>query len=105
MVSPAAIEQRLSAQAANRELDLADVRRGLAAPEAVAAMHALGADPADLRARVATLRDSDLQDLARRARALDVDSIGGVDVNWTKVTIGTVVVVIVIVLLEAIHWD
>jgi hypothetical protein len=58
-----------------------------------------------VRTRVAALGDSELRDLARRARALESDPVAGVDVKKHRVLVGVVVVVVVIVVLGAVHWD
>jgi hypothetical protein len=105
VATPQSIEQRLSERMAEREGDLAAIRSLLVTPEATSAIHALGASPMDVRTRVAALGDSDLQDLARRARALECDPVAGVDVKKHRVLVGLVVAVVVIVVLGAAHWD
>jgi hypothetical protein len=99
------IEQRLSDKMAERERDLATIQHLLVTREATSAIRALGASPADVRMRVAALGDSELQDLARRARALECDPVAGVDVKKHRVLVAVLIGVVVIVALSAANWD
>jgi hypothetical protein len=99
------IEQRLSDKMAERERDLAAIQRLLVTREATSAIHALGASPADVRMRVYALGDSEVQDLARRARALECDPVAGVDVKKHRVLVAVLIGVVVIVALSAANWD
>lgn len=105
VATPQSIEQRLSERMAERGRDLAAIQHLLVTREATSAIRALGASPEDVRMRVSTLGDSELQDLARRARALERDPVAGVDVKKHRVLVGVVVCVLVIVVLGAAHWD
>jgi hypothetical protein len=102
VVTRAALAERVAGDAAQRESDIAAVRGILATSQGAGAMHRLGANPVDVRARVATLSPSDLRDLAARARALQVDPTAGLSSDVNSLLVIFLVVAIVVLVLGAV---
>ena len=102
VVNPDAVSSRLAAHSAQRAADLADVQRVLATPQAAQAMQTLGANPADVRAGVATLSASELADLAARSRTLKMDPVGGLDSDVSTLLVVFLIVAIVILVITAV---
>lgn len=102
LVDPGVVADRLSEHQAQRESDIAAVRQVLATPQAADAMKTLGANPAEVNAGVATLSSSELQDLASRARALDVDPVAGLSADVNTLLVVFLIVAIVILVIAAV---
>lgn len=102
VVDTQAVAARLSENQAQRASDLAAVRQVLETPQAADAMRTLGADPADVRAGVATLSASELQDLAARARTLNVDPVAGLSSDVNTLLVVFLLVAIVILVISAV---
>jgi hypothetical protein len=77
LVSPSAVQVRLSQAAAQRQADLTALRSVLDSPAAVSASTGLGSDAHALSERVAVLSDVELRELARRAALLETDPVAG----------------------------
>jgi hypothetical protein len=92
------IAGRLQAAALERASDELKVDQLLSSRDAAAAAFAHGVDIQRLRAGVAALSDYEVQDLARRADALQADPVAG---GIVKTLVIVAVVVLVIVLLAA----
>jgi hypothetical protein len=102
VIEAQAVAARLSEQQAQRASDLAAVQQVLATPQAADAMRTLGASPADVRAGVATLSASELQDLAARARTLQVDPVAGLSSDVNTLLVVFLIVAIVILVITAV---
>ena len=102
LVNPQDIAQRLSERSAERASNLAAVQQVLATPQAAEAMRTLGANPSDVRAGVATLSASELQDLAARARTLNVDPVAGLSSDVNTLLVVFLIVAIVILVITAV---
>jgi hypothetical protein len=100
IVSPDAMQSRLSEVATQRAQNVATVREVLSTPIAAEAAASVGADLDRERAGVATLSDAELSDLASRASALQSDPVAGALTSNQRllVTIALVLVVIILVL-------
>ncbi len=102
LVNPATVADRLSEHQAQRDSDIAAVRQVLATPQAADAMKTLGANPAEVNAGVAALSSSELQDLASRARALNVDPVAGLSRDVNTLLVVFLIVAIVILVIAAV---
>jgi hypothetical protein len=94
-------QQRISDATAARESDLAAVRTAFSSPEATHAASVLGVDLAATSARLGTLDDADLHDLAVRAAALQSDPVAGRpfsnrQILWIVLIAAAVVIVILV---------
>jgi hypothetical protein len=94
-------QQRISGATAARESDLAAVRTAFSSPEATRAASVLGVDLAATSARLGTLDDADLHDLAVRAAALQSDPVAGRpfsnrQILWIVLIAAAVVIVILV---------
>ena len=100
IVSPDAVQSRLSETAAQRAQNLATVQDVLATPLAREAAASVGADLDRVRAGVGTLSNAELSDLAARASVLQGDPVAGaMDRNMRLlVMIGLILVIIVLLL-------
>ncbi len=102
LVSPDLAQQRLAQQAQGRAADLDRVQELLASPEAAATAERLHVDLARAQAGAAVLGDSELRDLAQRARALDRDPAAGLDSDVRQLLVIFLIVAIVILVLQAV---
>ena len=102
LVAGADVRSALQAAAQGREQALARLDRVLAEPEAARAAARAGASVAQLRSALATLSDSELQDLALRAAALESDPVAGLDPDVRQLLIIFLIVAIVILVFQAI---
>jgi len=102
VLDPQAVAQRLHDANAARQDDLATIESLLDTPQAREAMHNLGARPGEVRAGVATLSASELQDLAARARTLSVDPQAGLSSDVNTLLVVFLVVAIVVLVLTAV---
>lgn len=102
LVKPGVISARLSERAAGRAEDLAAVQRVLATSRATRTMRTLGANPEEVRDRIATLSTAELQDLAARSRMLRVDPVAGLDEDVNTLLVVFLVVGIVILVIGAV---
>ena len=102
VLDPQAVTQRLHDATASRQADLVTIESLLNTPQAMDAMHSLGANPADVRAGVATLSVSELQDLAARARTLRIDPQAGLSSDVNTLLVVFLVVAIVVLVLTAV---
>lgn len=102
VLDPQAVAQRLHDANASRQDDLAVIESLLETREARDAMHSLGASPNGVRAGVATLSASELQDLAARARTLRIDPQAGLSSDVNTLLVVFLVVAIVVLVLTAV---
>ena len=102
VLDPQAVAQRLHDADAERQDDLATVESLLDTSQAVDTMRSLGANPSEVRAGVATLSASELQDLAARARTLSVDPQAGLSADVNTLLIVFLIVAIVVLVLAAV---
>jgi len=98
-----AAHQRLQAKAAQRDGDVQTLQDLLSTPEAQAVASHVGVSPETARAAVAQLDDQDLQELATRARALQVDPAAGLEHDIYQLLVIFLLVAIVIVVIQAVH--
>jgi hypothetical protein len=104
LVTAQAGRARLAEAAIQRGHDLDSLGRVLSRPEASAIVSGIGLSPDRVQARLATLSDRDLRDLAARAEALDRDVVAGHYTDGPDVhdlVVVLLVVVIVAVVLDA----
>lgn len=100
IVTPDAVQARLSEATAQRAQDLASVQEVLSTPLAVEAAASVGADLARVRAGVGTLSDAELHDLAARASVLQGDPVAGaMDRNMRLLVMAGLILVVIILLL------
>ena len=101
IVSPETVAARMTEAAATREQNLTTLRTAFEAPEARAAAADLGIDMAATSARLGSLSDAELADLASRAAALQEDPVAGALTRqqWTYILIGAAAVVVLLILL------
>ena len=99
------VDGRLAATvsfAASLVRQVALVDRVLSSSAAASAASALGTDIGRVRAALPALSDAELQDLARRATALDADPVAGLDDDIRTLLIIFLIVAIVIMVLKAV---
>jgi hypothetical protein len=97
LVSLEAAQARLHEAATQRESNLAAVDGFVTSPDGSAALAALGASPARVRASLATLSDGELQQLAARTAALETDPVAGA-MSRRQMWIGAAVVAAIILI-------
>jgi hypothetical protein len=102
VLDPQAVAQRLHDANAERQDDLVTIESVLDTPQAIDTMRGLGANPSEVRAGVATLSASELQDLAARARTLSVDPQAGLSSDVNTLLIVFLIVAIVVLVLAAV---
>jgi hypothetical protein len=102
IVTPDAVQSRLSEAAAQRAQDLATMQDVLSTPLAQEAAASVGADLDRVRAGVGTLSDPELRDLAARASVLQGDPVAGAMDRNMRLLIMAALILVVIVLLLAI---
>ena len=102
MVTPDAVQSRLSEAAAQRAQNVATVQEVLSTPIAVEAAAILGADLSRVRAGEGQLSDRELSDLASRASALQGDPVAGALNSNQRMLVTIALVLIVIILVLAI---
>ena len=102
LVSPETAGARLAEAASQRRHDEATLESALSRPAATRAAATVGADLKTVRQAVATLSDSELRDLARRAEALQVDPAAGLDHDIEQLLIVFLIVAIVILVIQAV---
>lgn len=102
VVPPIESARCLAAAAAAPAADIASVRNVLSTPQAARAMRVMGANANEVRAGVATLSTSELQDLAARVRAVDIDPAAGVSSEVNNLLVVFLVVAIVVLVLSAV---
>jgi hypothetical protein len=99
IMTPDAVQSRLSETATQRAQNVATVQEVLSTPIAAEAAASVGADLDRLRAGVPMLSDAELSDLAARASVLQTDPVAGLTRNQRLlVTIALVLVVIILLL-------
>lgn len=100
IVTPDAVQARLSEAASQRAQNVATVQAVLSMPGAREVAASVGADLGRVRAGVASLSDAELTDLAARASALQADPVAGALTSTQRmlVTIALILVVIILVL-------
>jgi hypothetical protein len=98
IVAVDAAHERLAAARAARAADEAVVFSVLARPEAAAAASAAGVPIDEVRARVGTLSDAELADLAARAAAMTDDPVAGA-IKRDHLIIGAIALAALIVIL------
>jgi hypothetical protein len=102
LVSPQAAQQQLLDAAGTRARNLSAVEAFVASPEGSAALATVGLDAAGVRGSLATLTDSELQEVAARASALDADPVAGApfsknQVVWIAAIAAAVVLLIILI--------
>lgn len=101
VASPDAVAERLGAAAADRDRNLSAVRTVFATPEAATAAATLGVDLQATSARLGSLSDAELADLAARAAAIQEDPVAGALTRqqWMYILIGAAAVLVLILVL------
>ena len=95
LVTAEDLQARFAAVAGERAENLRTVQAALASPAAVEAAALVHADLGRIRARVSSLTDEELRDVAARAEALTVDPVAGANpVLIVLAVIGAAVVLI-----------
>jgi hypothetical protein len=102
IVTPAAVQSRLSDAAAQRAQNLAAVQDVLSTPLAEEAAASVGADLDRVRTAAATLSDAELSDLAARASVLQSDPVSGAMSRNTRLLVMGALILIVIILLLSV---
>lgn len=102
VLDPQAVAQRFHDANASRQDDLATLESLLDTRQAREAMHGLGASPNAVRAGVATLSASELQDLAARAKTLNIDPQAGLSSDVNTLLVVFLIVAIVVLVLTAV---
>lgn len=98
LVSPEAAQARLLRATDERQQNLATVDALFSSPQGTAALTSVGLEAASLSASLATLGNSELQDLAARAAALQTDpAAGAFSTNQILWIAGIALVVILLV--------
>ena len=101
LVTPDVAQARLLEQSAERERNLARVDALLVSPQGTAALQTVGVTADRVRGALPTLSDAELQDLAARAAALDVDPTAGALTTKQWIWILAAVVAIVVIIIVA----
>jgi hypothetical protein len=101
LVTPDVAQARLLEASAERARNLARVDALLVSPEGGAALKTVGVSAERVRGALPTLSDAELQDLAARAAALDVDPTAGALTTKQWIWIGVAVVAIVVIIIVA----
>ena len=101
VVSTGVVAERLTEAAAAREANLAALGTAFATPEARQAAAALGVDLDATTARLGSLSDSELADLAARTAALEGDPVAGALTReqWMYILIGAAAVIVLLIVL------
>jgi hypothetical protein len=102
VVSPSVAAARLDDASAVRERDLRTLERLLASPQAIATASVLGVDGSGARARLASLDEPELRDLARRAEDVESDPTPGLTGSTDDILVVVLVVLIVLLVLKAV---
>jgi len=101
LVTPDLAQARLVEASAERERNLATMEAFLASPEGQAGLGAVGVTEARVRGSLPTLSDAELQDVAARAAALQVDPVAGALTSrqwiWIAAAAAAVIVLILVV--------
>jgi hypothetical protein len=103
LVTSQTAQARLVEAAAVRAGDQATLGRILASSDARQAASWLGVEIRDVRAAVASLSDSEVRELAERARSLRVDPAAGLSSDVDHLLVIFLIVAIVILVLQAVH--
>jgi hypothetical protein len=101
LVNPDLAQARLLQADAQRQQDLATLDAFLVSPEGRAALSTVGLSDARVRGSLPTLSDSELQDLARRAAALEADPVAGAMSHRQWVWIGVVALAVILIIIIA----
>jgi len=102
IVTPDAVQSRLSEATAQRAQDLVTVQDVLSTPLAQEAAASVGADLDRVRAGVGTLSDPELRDLAARASVLQGDPVAGAMDRNMRLLIMVALILVVILLILAV---
>jgi hypothetical protein len=99
LVTPDVAQARLLEASAERARNLARVDALLVSPQGAAALETVGVSADRVRGALPTLSDAELQDLAARAAALDVDpTAGGLTTKqWIWIIAAVVAIVVIII--------
>ena len=100
LVNPDLAQARLLEADAQRQHDIATLDAFLVSPEGKAALSTVGLSDARVRGALPTLSDGELQDLARRAAALEADPVAGAMSRrqWIWIGAGAAVVLLILIL-------
>ena len=102
IVTPDAVQSRLSEATAQRAQDLVTVQDVLSTPLAQEAAASVGADLDRVRAGVGTLSDPELRDVAARASVLQGDPVAGAMDRNMRLLIMVALILVVILLILAV---
>jgi hypothetical protein len=97
VVAPAEVEARVLAAEAARARDLATVNDALSSPEVAWVAREAGIDVERLRGAIPALTSDELEDLAARARALELDPAAGAG-KMTYLLVGAALLLVIIVI-------
>ncbi len=101
VASPQAVADRMVEASSAREANLAALRTAFATPDARAAATALHVDLDATTARLGSLSDAELADLAARSAALQEDVVAGALTRqqWMYILIGAAAVIVLLLVL------
>ena len=100
IVTPDAMQSRLTEASAQRAQDLATMQDVLSTPLAQEAAASVGADLDRVRAGVGTLSNAELSDLAARASVLQGDPVAGaMDRNMRLLIMAALILVVILLIL------
>ena len=102
IVTPDAVQARLSEAATQRAQNVATVQEVLSTSIAAQAAASFGADLDRVRAGVTRLSDAELSDLAARASVLQGDPVAGALTSNQRLLVTIALILIVIILVLAI---
>ena len=102
IVTPDAVQARLSEAATQRAQNVATVQEVLSTSIAAQAAASVGADLDRVRAGVGTLSDTELRDLAARASVLQGDPVAGAMDRNMRLLIMVALILVVILLILAV---
>ena len=102
LLDRATLDKVLSDRAEQRRTDLAKLDAFLSTSAAERAVESMSADPLRVRTGLSSLSDGELQDLAQRAAALEVDPGAGLSSDVNTLLVIFLIVAIVVLVLSAV---
>jgi hypothetical protein len=102
LVGPGTAQQQLLDAAGTRERNVAAVEAFVDSAQGSAALAAVGLDASRVRTQIGTLSDSELQEVAARASALDADPVAGLPFTQNRVVWIAAIAVALIILIVLI---
>ena len=102
LVSPGTAQQQLLDATGTRERNVAAVEAFVHSAQGSAALATVGLDASRVRAEIATLSDSELEEIAARASALNTDPVAGLPFTENRVVWIAAIAVALIILIVLI---